>query len=199
CEALKQASHQCEQNAISISFVASNKKLDQLDPSFMYTQILKEILLTIDFEDKHIKEFITYCREAFLENEYDLHNIDKLEGYYRNHTPIWWYTYQYFLYSMLNQALRIMDVDIIIRMGFFINDLHRDIQRVHSKQFDGEQSDKTFTVYRGQCLSKEDFIEMTKTKGGLLSFNNFLSTSINRDVSLCFTPQAATNPDQVGV
>ncbi|CAF1295865.1 unnamed protein product [Adineta steineri] len=199
CEALKQTTHQCEQNAISISFVASNKKLDQLDPSFMYTQILKEILWTIKFEDKHFKEFITYCREAFVENEYDLQNIEKLEGHYHNQIPIWWYTYQYFLYSMLNQALRLMDVDIIVRMGFFIKDLHRDIQRLHSKQFDGQQSGTTFTVYRGQCLSKEDFIEMTKTKGGLLSFNNFLSTSKNRDVSLLFAPHAATNPDLVGV
>ncbi|CAF1261161.1 unnamed protein product [Adineta steineri] len=199
CEALKQTTHQCAQNAISISFVAPNKKLDQLDPSFMYTQILKEILLTIDFEDKHFKEFITYCREAFVENEYDLHNIEKLEGHYHNHTPIWWYTCQYFLYSMLNQALRLMNVDIIIRMGFFVNDLHHDIQRLHSEQFDGEQSDKIFTVYRGQCLFKEDFIEMRKTKGGLLSFNNFLSTSRNRDVSLLFAPQAGTNPDLIGI
>ncbi|CAF1491052.1 unnamed protein product [Adineta steineri] len=199
CEALKQASQQCEQNAIPISFVASNKKLDQLDPSFMYTEILKEILLTIDFEAEHIQEFITYCREAFAENDYDLHTIEKLERDYHDHTPIWWYTYQYFLYSMLNQALRIMDVDIILRMGFFIKDLHRDIQRLHSEQFLGQQSGKTFTVYRGQCLSKEDFTEMTKTKGGLLSFNNFLSTSTNRDVSLCFAPQAATNPDLVGI
>ncbi|CAF1502717.1 unnamed protein product [Adineta steineri] len=199
CEALKQASQQCEQNAISISFVAPNKKLDQLDPSFMYTQILKEILLTIDFEDKHIKEFITYYRETFVENDYDLQNIEKLERDYHDQKPIWWYTYQHFLYSMLNQALRSMDVDIILRMGFFINDLHRDIQRIHSEQFDDEQSDKIFTVYRGQCLSKEDFTEMTKTKGGLLSFNNFLSTSKNRDVSLLFAPQAATNPDLVGI
>ncbi|CAF1529550.1 unnamed protein product [Adineta steineri] len=199
CETLKQATQQCEQNAISISFVASNKKLDQLDPSFMYTQILKEILLTIDFEDKHIKEFINYCREAFVKNEHDLHNIEKLERDYHDHIPIWWYTYQYFLYSMLNQALRLMDADMIVRMGFFINDLHRDIQRLHSKQFDGQQSGKTFTVYRGQCLSKEHFTEMINTKGGLLSFNNFLSTSTNRDVSLCFAPQAATNPDLVGV
>ncbi|CAF1400201.1 unnamed protein product [Adineta steineri] len=199
CEALKQTAHQCEQNAISISFVAPNKNVDQLDPSFMYTQILKEILLTIDFEDKHFKQFITYCRETFVENEYDLHNIEKLEGHYHNHTPIWWYTYQYFLYSMLNQALRLMDVDIILRMGFFINDLHHDIQRLHSEQFDDQQSGKTFTVYRGQCLSKEDFTEMTKTKGGLLSFNSFLSTSRNRDVSLFFAPQAATNPDLVGI
>ncbi|CAF0907690.1 unnamed protein product [Adineta steineri] len=199
CEALKQTAHQCEQNAISISFVAPNKKLDQLDLSFMYTQILKEILLTIDFEDKHFKEFITYCRETFAENEHDLHNIEKLERDYHDQRPIWWYTYQYFLYSMLNQALRLMNVDIILRMGFFINDLHRDIQRLHSEQFHGERSDKTFTVYRGQCLSKEAFTEMTKTKGGLLSFNNFLSTSKDRDVSLCFAPQAATNPGLVGI
>ncbi|CAF0895902.1 unnamed protein product [Adineta steineri] len=199
CEALKQTAHQCEQNDISISFVALNKKLDQLDPSFMYTQILREILLTIDFEDKHIKEFIIHCREAFVENEHDLNNIEKFERDYHDQRPIWWYTYLYFLYSMLNQSLRLMDVDIIVRMGFFINDLHRDIQRLHLEQFNGQQSDKTFTVYRGQCLSKEAFTEMTNTKGGLLSFNNFLSTSINRDVSLCFTPQAATNPDLVGI
>ncbi|UJR13847.1 hypothetical protein I4U23_000857 [Adineta vaga] len=35
CEALKQAAAQCEQNAVSMSFVSSGKKLDQLDPSFI--------------------------------------------------------------------------------------------------------------------------------------------------------------------
>ncbi|CAF1367202.1 unnamed protein product [Adineta steineri] len=199
CDALKQTAHQCEQDAISISFVASNKKLDQLDPSFMYTQILKEILLTINFQDEHIKEFITYCREAFVENERKLQNTEEFERDYHNHIPIWWYTYQCFLYSMLNQALRSMDVDIIVRMGFFISDLHRDIQRLHSEQLLGQQFGETFTVYRGQCLSKEHFAEMTKTKGGLLSFNNFLSTSTNRAVSLCFASQPVTNPDLVGI
>ncbi|CAF0720604.1 unnamed protein product [Adineta steineri] len=199
CEALKQAAHQCEQNATSISFVSSNKKLDQLDPTFMYTQILKEILLTIDFEDKHIKEYIHYCRDTFAKNQYELDNIKKLEHDYHDQTPIWWYTYQCFLYPMLNQALRLMDADIIIRMGFFINDLHCDIQRLHSEQFDGHQSGEIFTVFRGQGLSRENFTEMTKTKGGLLSFNNFLSTSKNRNVSLNFAQQAATNPDLVGI
>ncbi|CAF1023222.1 unnamed protein product [Adineta steineri] len=199
CEALKQTAQQCEQNAISISFVASNKKLDQLDPSFMYSQILKEILLTINFEDKHMKEFITYCREVYEDDENELKNVNELQTTYKNNIPIWWYTWDAFLYRMLNQALRQMDVDIIVRMGFFISDLHRDIQRLHSEQFDGHQSGTTFTVYRGQGLSKEDFTEMAKTKGGLLSFNNFLSTSKKRDVSLNFAQQAATNPDLVGV
>ncbi|CAF1428107.1 unnamed protein product [Adineta steineri] len=199
CEALKQAAHQCEQNAIPISFVASNKKLDQLDSSFMYTQILKEILLTISFEDKHFTEFITYCREVYVDDENELKNVHQLQTTYKNNILIWWYTWDAFLYRMLNQALRQMDVDIIIRMGFFINDLHCDIQRLHSEQLGDHQSGTTFTVYRGQGLSKEDFTEMTKTKGGILSFNNFLSTSKNRNVSLYFAQQAATNPDLVGV
>ncbi|CAF1322133.1 unnamed protein product [Adineta steineri] len=199
CEALKQATHECEQNTTSISFEASNKKLDQLDPSFMYTQILKEIILTIKFEDKHFQEFITYCREVYDNDKYELNNVYKLQTTYKSKIPIWWYTLDAFLYRMGNQALRSMDVDIIVRMGFFIKDLHHDIQRRHSEQFHGDQSGTTFTVYRAHRLSREDFTEMTKTKGGLLSFNNFLSTSKNRDVSLNFAQQPATNPDLVGI
>jgi hypothetical protein len=64
CEALKQAAQDCDQNSVSIGFVkstdgASNQNLDQIDQSFMYTQILKEILLMIDFEQVHINEFLT--------------------------------------------------------------------------------------------------------------------------------------------
>jgi hypothetical protein len=40
---------------------------------------------------------------------------------------------------------------------------------------------------------------MTKTKGGLISFNNFLSTSKNRDVSLAFAETNQDNPDLVGI
>ncbi|CAF4162823.1 unnamed protein product [Adineta steineri] len=92
-----------------------------------------------------------------------------------------------------------MDVDIIVRMGFFIKDLHQDIQRLNSEQFNDDQSSKAFIVYRGQDLSKEDLTKMTNNKGGLLSFNNFLSTSENRDVSFNFIQQTATNADHVRI
>ena len=54
CKALKGAAQQCEHNAIGMSFMptssgASSTASDQLDCSFMYTQIMKEILLTIKF------------------------------------------------------------------------------------------------------------------------------------------------------
>jgi tetratricopeptide (TPR) repeat protein len=205
CEALKQAAQQCEHNAISMSFVASNtgdasnQTLDRLDPSFMYTQILKEILLTIKFEQKHIQEYIDYCREQFADNNQELSNIRKLETKYRTETPIWWYTCQCFLYPMLNLGLRLMDVDIIIRMGFFIGDLYRHIEKLHSDQFGGHHTGAKFTVYRGQGLSEEDFKQLKNTKSGLISFNNFLSTSKTRHISLGFADEAAKNPDLVGI
>ncbi|CAF3972760.1 unnamed protein product, partial [Rotaria sp. Silwood1] len=199
CEALKQAVHQCEQNAMPLTFMPSNKKLDQLDPSFMYTRILKDILINMDFEEKHIKEYIDYCHDVFADNKEELIHIELLERQYSSKTPIWWYTYQCFLYPMLNRALRLIDGDIIIRMGFFIKDLHQHIDKLHAKQFGDQYSTASFTVYRGQGLSKIDFEQMSKTKGGLISFNNFLSTSKKREVSLDFAQHAATNPDLVGI
>jgi hypothetical protein len=204
CEALKQAAHQCEQNAISISFMAtdvdvSKRNLDQLDPSFMYTQILKEILLTIKFEQQHIKEFIDYCRNVFADNKDELINVKELERKYRDTASIWWYTYEGFLYPMLNRALRLMDVDIIIKMGFFIADLHRHIERLHKEQFGSQNSGTNFTVYRGKGISKTEFEYMTKTNGGLISFNSFLSTSKIRQVSLDFALRGLPNQDMVGI
>ncbi|CAF1014512.1 unnamed protein product [Adineta steineri] len=199
CEALKEAAHQCEQNAIPMSFVGTNKKLDQLDPSFMYTQIIKEILLTIKFDQTHIQDYFDYCRDVFEGNKKDTKNVEQLEREYHNKTPIYWYTCDMFLYPMLNRALRLMDGDIITRMGFFINDLIRQIEELHQEQYAGTTAANTFTIYRGQGLSTGDFEEMIKTKGGLISFNNFLSTSKDRDVSYVLAESNQVNPDLVGI
>ena len=105
----------------------SKPNLDSLDKSFMYTQILKEILLTINFEEIHIYEFLSYCREQFVDSTTALKNIELIRKEYRRHPPVWWYTYDSFLYSMLNRALRLMEIDLIIKMGFFLKDLHNHI------------------------------------------------------------------------
>ena len=103
------------------------------------------------------------------------------------------------LISYAQSCLRTSDVDIIIRMGFFIGDLHRQIEQLHKQQSDNHQVGKMLTVYRGQGLSKADFQQMKETKGGLMSFNNFLSTSKDRNVSLRFARSALADPDSVGI
>ncbi|CAF3864678.1 unnamed protein product [Rotaria sp. Silwood1] len=84
-------------------------------------------------------------------------------------------------------------------MGFFIRDLHVNIVSLHGQQYTNQLVSKPFTVYRGQGLSKAGFDQLAKTKGGLLSFNNFLSTSTKRQVSLNFARRIVATSDLVGI
>jgi tetratricopeptide (TPR) repeat protein len=204
CETLKQAIQDCERNSVSMNFVkktdgTANQSLDTLESSFMYTQILKEILLTIDFEQVHFNEFITYCRGQFFDSTTEMKNISMIEKDYHRHQPIWWYTYPCFLCSMLNKALRTMETDLIVNMGFFVRDLHNHIAKLHSEQYDRHHHSDSFPVYRGQGLSQTDFNQLKTTQGGLISFNNFLSTSLDRAVSHAFAESTISNSDLIGV
>jgi len=115
CQALEIDRQRCDQAMIPVSF-------NGLDPLFMYTQLLKEALLEIEDDDKKsIKDLVDYCRE---QDDIPEDQIKQVEFEYRKHTPIWWYTAQTFIYPMLNRGLRQMDVDIILKMGFFIRHLH---------------------------------------------------------------------------
>ncbi|CAF1397094.1 unnamed protein product [Rotaria sordida] len=171
CEALKIDCEHCDRGMISVSF-------NRIDPLFMYTQLLKEALLEIEDDDaKSIKELVEYCR---LHSDASEVTLEKIEREYRDHTPIWWYTGPYFIYSMLNHGLRQMDVDVILKMGFFIRHLHQHITDLHREQQNSTAAmPSKFQVFRGQGLSMEAFEKIKKTKGGLMSFNNFLSTSRN--------------------
>ncbi|CAF4053101.1 unnamed protein product [Adineta steineri] len=99
---------------------------------------------------------------------------------------------------MLNQALRMLDGDIIINMGFFLRDIHQQIQQLYEQQV-STYGRKSFIVYRGQGLMKSDFEKLQRTEGGLMSFNNFLSTSKDEEVSIGYARIASTEPDKVGI
>ncbi|CAF4593207.1 unnamed protein product [Rotaria sp. Silwood2] len=174
---------------ISISF-------NRIDPLFMYTQLLKEALLEIEDDDKKsIKDLADYCRE---QDDIPEDQIKQIEDEYRKRTPIWWYTAETFIYPILNHGLRLMNVDIILKMGFFIRHLHNHITQLHREQQGSMPTN--FQVFRGQGLSVEDFEKMKKTKGGLMSFNNFLSTSRIREISFKnFALPATKNPNSVGI
>jgi tetratricopeptide (TPR) repeat protein len=92
-----------------------------------------------------------------------------------------------------------MEVDLITTMGFFVRDLHQHIATLHSEQYGGHHHSDSLTVYRGQGLSQADFDQLQTTQGGLLAFNNFLSTSLDRNVSLDFARRTMNTSDKIGV
>ena len=200
CAALRVAAKQCNHDSIAVSFIpvdgsSANVNINQLEPTFMYTQIFMEILLNMIYDQQSIKKFSTYCRKGDLGTARD---IDHFENKYYDKSAIWWYTTSSFIYPMLNAALRFMEGEVIINMGFFIHDLHNQIQQLHQKQLDTYDG-RSFTVYRGQGLPVEAFKELQRTRGGLMSFNNFLSTSRDRDISLVFAESASTNTNTFGI
>ncbi|CAF1490325.1 unnamed protein product [Adineta steineri] len=175
--------------------MALTNNLNQLDPTFMYTQLFKEILLDMEYDQRSLKHFAAYCRNN---NSVSSINIDRFEKEYHSRSAIWWYTFPSNIYSMVNYALRCMEGDTIINMGFFIRDLHQQIQQLHQQQINSYHG-KPFTVYRGRGFRKSDFEKLQKTKGGLISFNNFLSTSTDKEISLAFAEFASGNENTVGI
>ena len=181
CQDIKPLIHNNTQLHAIFTF-CSNEKLDQFDCSYMYTQILKEILLTITFEQQHIKQFIDYCHEQFDNNNH--HEFNEIKNSNKD--------------IKMKHLFGVLSVKAYI-LRSIIDDLHRHIEKIYSEQFGGHHITETFTLYRGQGLPKTDFDQMMNTKGGLISFNNFLSTSKDRDVSFAFAESNARNPDLVGI
>ena len=192
CQALHRAVDQSEEfSSISITFLFhddTQSNIDQSKISYMYTQILKDILLSNEYRTPDIEEFAQYCRELYKGNEKELKIIKEFQMTYKRKHSIWWYTRDCFLYRMLNDALRWMDLETIMKMDFFIRDLHERITSLHAKEWKQSHRKESFNVYRGQKLSRNHFEQLRQAKSGLLSFNNFLSTSTNREIALKFTP-----------
>ncbi|CAF3292822.1 unnamed protein product [Rotaria socialis] len=201
--ALKTANKQYNQDDISLSFVnvdqaGSIQNLDQLEPSFMYTQLFKEILLSMQHGQQAKDDFIQFWYKNYIGNPTKLKDIAEFGRDYSPEKSIWWYSRDYFLYRTLNWSLRILEAGAIMKMVFFICDLHRTIESLY-KQQGNLYNRANFQVFRGQGLSEADFDKLKKNKGGLISFNNFLSTSKDRDVSLVFAEGAIGNCGMVGI
>ncbi|CAF4208334.1 unnamed protein product, partial [Adineta steineri] len=179
CDALKPSIKQVNQDSIPISFVTTNKAVEH-------------------YQEQAIEILAVYCCNLYTGNINELNVIDEFKSDYDPKHAIWWYTRECFIYQMLNRALRTLDADIIVRIGFFIHDLHQQIDQLYKQQLPNYRG-KTFIVYRGQGLLKSHFDKLRETEGGLMSFNNFLSTSMNKDVSLDFAERGSTKADMVGI
>ncbi|CAF3392105.1 unnamed protein product [Rotaria socialis] len=183
CESLKKVAHECDHDSIPMSFIPkqkvaegaagpNQKNLNQLPPIYMYSVIFKDIILEIDDAvSKSMNTLVKFCREKSIPEQ----EINEFKRNYHQKSAVWWYTKEIFLYGMLNRGLRSLDMETMSKLGFFIRKLHLELEQLHKEQ--SASFKKSFTVYRGQGLSQQDFQNLMDSKGGLFSFSNFLSTS----------------------
>ena len=122
CELLEEHTRKCDNDYIPIDIISpadySKINLNELPPSFMYSYILKEILLDIDYNQNSKEDLINFWFLQYYDNESQCKKINKFDKDYCANKAIWWYTQEPFVYSILNRALRLLDVELIIKMGF---------------------------------------------------------------------------------
>jgi hypothetical protein len=180
------------------SGTAHVSSLNRLDSSFMYSQLIKEMLVDakLEYDEDYMDIFVDACRTENQDNDAQLANITRFRDTYKEHSAVWWYTKESFLYSTVNKALRTQDVTTLFMMGFFIRDLHLQLVELQQSTVDNQFFSM---LYRGQGMSGNDFQRARQHIGGLFSFNNFLSTTSDFNVSLMFARSARDNPLHVGI
>jgi len=114
CDVLEQDVRQSETNLIPISIIPSTStQLNELDQTFMYSQLLKEIIFETGYNDKIKNEFFNFCHEQYAGNNN--------EPKYNLSVPIWWYNRECFLNSMMNKALETQDIVIDKSKNYILN------------------------------------------------------------------------------
>ncbi|CAF1532411.1 unnamed protein product [Adineta ricciae] len=90
CKTLKIIMFPFNANLIPLSIVAitSTTNLGELDPSFMHSQLLKEILLDISHGDETKQAFVDFCRIQYCGDSKQEEAIDLFEEYYSHPIPI---------------------------------------------------------------------------------------------------------------
>ncbi|CAF1624665.1 unnamed protein product, partial [Adineta ricciae] len=103
-----------------------------------------------------MEHFIDHCRtNLYDDNAGKSENAEKFQRKCRKQGSIQWYTHHRFLFHLLNRALRKMDGDIIVRMGFFINDLHLALEQLCRQQHKSQSCARILIVYCSQHLSND--------------------------------------------
>ncbi|CAF1511238.1 unnamed protein product [Rotaria sp. Silwood1] len=200
CQAIVSDAAQCEEDLTPTSILSandsSNQDLQQVDSSFIYSLLIKDILLEVTYDERAIGELAEFCRNNFHENLSELKIIDEFQKDYHKHSPTWWYTRECFTYRMLNCSLRTFNINLIALMSFFIKDIHQQIKEIHSKK---HKKMGPFIVYRGQGMFNDEFIKIRNNIGGLFAFNSFLSTSDDVSVATRFAKKSTDRAGKTAI
>lgn len=156
------------------------KDLSTENGSFVWMQLLIEVLLRLDTSKDIMQEFFQMCHE-FDEDENSGENIFLFAALYDSRNPVEWYSKAPFVYRFLNQICRSEDIDKLMLLRILVRDMHNQLQEEQSKFIESQ-----ITVYRGQAMKLTELKYLQNHVGHFISMNSFLSTSRDRDIALFF-------------
>ncbi|CAF1508606.1 unnamed protein product [Adineta steineri] len=146
-----------------------------------------------NFWDIHLK-YTDNLWDVEFDERTQLKEIDDFERNYRPEEAIRWFSKDNFLYRLLNKSLRIEIIDDIVKMRYFINDLHNQLAELQLSFIESLNGEKEIILYRGLLMNFAQLDELRENFDGLISMNSFVSATQNENVAIIFSG----NGEQIG-
>jgi hypothetical protein len=146
--------------------------------SFLAFQLLVDIMLRLNQTDYAREEMIEMCRLKYVDSPVDLRKIDEFEQTYTHQDAAKWYTTDSFLYRLLNNSLRLEDIDTLFKLRYYIYDLHNQLAQLEIPYIQSFPiNEPILTLYRGQRMKITELKKLRENVGKLISKNSSLSTT----------------------
>jgi tetratricopeptide (TPR) repeat protein len=146
------------------------------DRPFTYCHLLKETILCQDDESDLRKDMLAFCRIHYAHNQEEVHEIDEFEKSFTDTHSIQWYTRHCFLTKILSRAFRTQEIDLLFKMRYFIQSLHKQIQSIAVKE--------PTTAYAILNVEQETIRKFQENINGLVLFRSFLPATFERPTSM---------------
>ena len=176
------------------------RHLSRENKQFIAFQLLLDMILRLEPTEYAKREILEFSRSKYQNDPTKLRKIDDFEENYRSEDAAKWYTKDSFLYRLLNESLRIETIDHIVKMRYYIHDLHNQLAQLQPSFIQSLNGQTNLTLYRGQTMKVSQLNEIRNNYGNFISMNSFLSATEDRKVAFIFSGDGqTTNPEEVSV
>jgi hypothetical protein len=174
--------------------------LSEENAGFLRFQLLIDTILRLHHNEFARDEMLEMCKAKFASNPAELAKIDIFERSYVGKVAIPWYTKDCFLYRLLNESLRTESIDLIVKLRYFIYDLHNELAELQLVFLQSLPPDQpTLKLYRGLTMTLCELETFRQNETNFVSTNSFLSTTRDYQAALFFSGEGNVEDSQVSV
>ncbi|CAF1005995.1 unnamed protein product [Adineta steineri] len=177
------------------------RHLSKENKQFIAFQLLLDLILRLEQTSYAKQELLEFARSKYQNNPAQLKEIDDFETNYRSEDAVKWFSKDSFLYRLLNKSLRIEAIDGIVKMRYFINDLHNQLAELQLSFIKSLNGEKETILYRGLLMKVTQLNELRENFDGLISMNSFVSATQDENVAIVYSGNGDQSipPDEVSV
>ncbi|CAF3415811.1 unnamed protein product [Rotaria sp. Silwood2] len=176
------------------------RHLSKENEQFIAFKLLLDMILRLDQTKYSKDELLEFCRSKYANDPIEIKKIKDFEDNYESNDAVKWYTKNCFLYRLLNQSLRTEIINSIVKMRYYIYDVHNQLAQLQSSFIESLNGQTNLILYRGQTMAKNELDKIRENCGSFISMNSFLSATQEKQVAVVFSGDGETsNPNEVSV